>query len=183
MRTNPTLLRRLDATGVPLALARLVVGGYFIYMGVMKILDPVAFLKQIRLYEMLPESPPFFLNGTSIVLPWLEVICGLALIVGVYVRGAGALIAAMLLVFTPAIFLRALSIHNTEGTPFLQIVFDCGCGAGEVIIWKKLLANTGWFLAALVPVVSLSRRWCLQGGSSTCELESATTSVAEVPSS
>lgn len=183
MQPDHSFIRRLDATGVPLALARLLVGGFFIYMGVMKIQDPIAFLKQIRLYEMLPESPSFFLNATAVVLPWVEVICGLAMVLGVYVRGAGAMIAAMLVVFTPAIFLRAMNIHNTEGTPFMQIAFDCGCGTGEVIIWKKLLANVGWFVGALVPVISSSRRWCLQGGPAASIPEPAATSIAEVSSS
>lgn len=164
---------------MPLALARLSIGVYFIYMGLMKIQDPIAFLKQIHLYEMLPESPAYFLNGTAVAVPWLEVVCGLALLLGVCMRGAGALIAGMLVVFTPAILLRALSIQSAEGTPFMQIAFDCGCGTGEVIIWKKLLSNTGCFLAALIPVFSSSRRWCLTGQPQRDSLERTPASVAE----
>lgn len=156
-----SLIGRLDKTGVPLALARVIIGGLFIWMGVSKVQDPVGFLKQIRLYEMLPESPSHFLNGTAILLPWLEVICGLALIAGVYLRGAGTMIAIMLATFTPAIFLRAWEIHTVDGKPFFDIAFDCGCGAGEVIIWKKLLSNTLLFLGSLIPVFSGSRRFCL----------------------
>lgn len=179
MQQNPSLLRRLDATGVPLLLARLIIGGLFIYMGIVKIQDPIAFLKQVNLYEMLPQIPPHLLNGTAILLPWLEVVCGLALVLGVYLRGAGTIIALMLVVFTPAIFLRAWEIHSTEGTPFLQIAFDCGCGTGEVIIWQKLLGNTGLLLGSLVAVFSASRRFCLQGDRSSVDAEQAPSPVVE----
>ena len=177
MEPRLSLIRRFDNTGVPLTLARLLIGGLFIWMGAAKVQDPVSFLKQIRLYEMLPESPSHLLNGTAILLPWLEVVCGLALIVGVYVRGAGAMIAFMLLTFTPAIFLRAWQIHTVESTPFFNIAFDCGCGAGEVIIWKKLLNNTLLFLGSLIPVFSGSRRFCLGG-----RTKAGSTEDVEVPS-
>lgn len=181
MQPTPSLVRRLDASGVPLLLARLVIGGFFIYMGVVKLQDPIAFLKQVRLYEMLPETPPYLLNGTAIVLPWLEIVCGLALIVGIYLRGAGATIALMLAVFSPAILFRALEIHNTVGTPFMQIAFDCGCGTGEVIIWQKLLGNLGLFLGSLIPVFSASRRFCLKGRRKTEDVELTPAPVTEAP--
>lgn len=158
--SNGSILRRLDASGVPLLLARLALGVLFIYMGASKAGHPIDFLKQIRLYHMLPESPAIFLNASAIVLPWLEIVAGTALIVGVWVRGAAATLAIMLAVFTPAILLRALAIHSAEGTPFFEIEFDCGCGAGVVVTWKKLLENTGLFLLALVPLLSGSRRFC-----------------------
>ncbi len=161
MNTSPSLLNKADGTGLPLLLIRLFLGGLFISMGIHKVEDPVAFLKLIRMYEMVPESPPYFLNSAAIVLPWLEIICGVVLILGLYVRGAAALIAVMLVVFTPAIFLRALNIQQAEGTPFMDIKFDCGCGGGVVIIWIKLLKNTGLFILALLAVLSQTRKFTL----------------------
>lgn len=152
---------RADRTGVPLLLARLIVGGVFVYMGCMKVASPVEFLKQIHLFNMLPAEPGYYLNATAIVLPWLEIICGAALILGVFVRGAALNLLIMLSVFTPAIFLRAWTIRATEGTPFFEIAFDCGCGSGPVTIWTKLLENLGLWLAALVAILSQSRRFCL----------------------
>ena len=140
MAFDHSILRRVDASGLPLLLARLLLGGLFVYMGIHKVLDPKDFLLQVRAYGLLPETPAFFLNGAAIVLPWLEVACGIALILGAWVRGAAVLIALMLAAFTPAIFLRAMAIRAELGTPFFQIEFDCGCGAGVVIIWEKLLS-------------------------------------------
>jgi len=158
---QPSLLRRTDASGIPLLLTRLLVGGMFIYMGVHKLGHPIEFLKQIRMYEMLPETPPYFLNATAIVLPWLEIICGTLLIVGWAIRGAALQMLVMLSVFTPAILLRALAIHEEKGTPFMDIAFDCGCGGGVVITWKKLLENAGLWLLAAYALFSGSRRFTL----------------------
>ena len=161
MNGDISIFRRSAATGIPQLLMRLILGGLFIYMALPKVGNPTDFLKLIRLYHMVPESPPYLLNGIAIVLPWLEILCGAVLILGVFVRGAAASIAVMLAFFTPVILLRALSIHAADGTPFLQIAFDCGCGTGVVIIWKKLLANTGLLLLAVVILCSRSRRFAL----------------------
>lgn len=159
MSDSRSIFRRLDEFTIPFPLiVRLFLGGMFFYMGVNKIVGSVAFLKHVHLFEMLPSDPPYYLNATAIVLPWLEVLCGTALILGVWIRGGATQIALMLCVFTPAIFMRALAIHNADGTPFLDIEFDCGCGGGPVIIWKKLLENTGLFLLALFALFSQSRR-------------------------
>ena len=158
---NKSFVRRADESGIPLLLIRLVLGGLFIYMGAMKIADPVDFLRMIRAYGIAPETPPYFLNGIAIVLPWLEVVCGIAIVLGLWVRGATALIVIMLLVFTPVVLFRALQIYSAEGTPFFKIAFDCGCGAGVEIIWIKLCKNTGLLLLSLLALLSRSRRFRL----------------------
>lgn len=160
--SSKSLLQRFDQPTIPLAMvARVLLGALFIYMGVNKISHPIEFLKQINLYHMLPVDPPYAMNLTAIALPWLEVVCGVGLILGLWIRGAALSIAIMLAVFTPAIFNRAMVIHNTEGTPFFDIAFDCGCGAGVVVTWKKLLENTGLFLLTLLAIISRSRRFTL----------------------
>ena len=162
MDDNRPFPRPWDAIAIPLpVLIRLLLGGYFIYSGFGKIPEPVTFLKNIHLYEALPDEPAIFLNATAIVLPWLEIVCGLALVVGLWIRGAALNLVAMLAVFTPAILLRALAIRAADGTPFMDIAFDCGCGTGAVIIWKKLLFNATLFLLAILALLSRCRRWAL----------------------
>jgi hypothetical protein len=98
----------------------------------------------------------------AIVIPWIEIACGIWFLLGTYLRGAAAVSAALLGVFTPIILYRALSIQAAEGTAFTEIAFDCGCGAGVVVIWKKLLENTGLFFLSLLVLFSSSRRFCLE---------------------
>ena len=163
MSDPPGLLRRLDRTGVPLLLARLVLGGMFIRMGAEKIQDPVGFLKLIRQYEMVPESLPLLLNLIAVVLPWLEVFCGLLLIAGTALRGTGVLMLVMLVVFTGAVALRAVGIFQQGGTAFCAIKFDCGCGGGPTFICRKLIENSGLMFLAVVVLASNARRFCLRG--------------------
>ena len=161
MNNYGSWFRRIDDSGIPLLLARVILAAAFIYMGSMKLGEPFEFLKQIRLYHMLPETPPIYLNATAIVLPWLEIVAGVALLIGLRFRGAAAIIVFMLMVFTPAILIRALDIQAEKGGSFLEIVFDCGCGSGPVVIWTKLLGNVGLFILALIGLLSRSQWFCL----------------------
>lgn len=155
------LLRTADRTGLPLLAIRIILGATFIYMGTNKLADPIAFMKAVRQYEMLPDVPGIYLNLTAVVLPWMEVFAGTALLLGMHVRGAALAIIIMLAVFTPAVYLRALEIQREAPQSFFDIQFDCGCGTGVEVIWKKLISNTGLFLLALGALVSKSRRFCL----------------------
>jgi uncharacterized membrane protein YphA (DoxX/SURF4 family) len=120
--------------------ARWLIGGMFIYMGLNKALHPVEFLKLVRQYNLTDQH--LLLNFIASTLPWFEVFCGVLLVLGVAVRGAALLLVAMLVPFTLLILRRALGIQEAQNIPFCAIKFDCGCGAGEVLICRKLLENT-----------------------------------------
>src|SRR5437868_12250402 len=66
-------------------LARWFLGGLFIYMGVVKALNPAEFLTLVRQYNMV--SVPFLLNSIAAALPWFEIFCGALMLTGVAVRG------------------------------------------------------------------------------------------------
>lgn len=153
-------LGRADRTGLPLLAIRIVLGLMFVYMGVNKLADPILFLKGIRQYQMLPETPGLYLNMAAVVLPWMEIFAGTALLLGLHIRGAALAILIMLGVFTPAVYMRALEIQRETPQSFFDIAFDCGCGSGVEVIWSKLLVNTGLFLLALGALLSSSRRFC-----------------------
>lgn len=132
--------KRSRAADIAALLARWLLGGLFIYMGLSKALHPVDFLKLVRQYNLTDHY--LLLNFVASALPWFEVFCGLLLALGVAVRGAALLLAAMLVPFTLLILQRALGIHEAQCIPFCAIKFDCGCGAGEVLICRKLAENT-----------------------------------------
>jgi uncharacterized membrane protein YphA (DoxX/SURF4 family) len=154
-------IRRADRTGLPLLAIRVVLGLMFVYMGLNKLVDPVVFLKAIHQYRMLPESPGIYLNLAAVVLPWLEIFAGMALLLGMHIRGAALALIIMLGVFTPAVYLRALEVQRETPQSFFDIKFDCGCGSGPEVIWRKLLMNIGLFLLALGALLSKSRKCCL----------------------
>ena len=131
---------RVRAAEVAALLARWVLGAMFIYMGLSKALDPVNFLKLVRQYDALQHH--LVLNLVASALPWFEIFCGLLLVLGVAVRSAALLAATLLIPFTVLILQRALGIQEARGIPFCAIKFDCGCGAGEVFICRKLVENT-----------------------------------------
>jgi uncharacterized membrane protein YphA (DoxX/SURF4 family) len=128
-------------------LVRWLIGGLFIYMGLSKALEPVLFLKLIRQYEMVHQ--PWLLNSLAAILPWFEVFCGALLVTGVLRRGAALVAVLMLVPFTLLVARRAFAIHAGQGTPFCDIKFDCGCGAGEVVICHKLVENGFLIVGAL----------------------------------
>lgn len=194
MDTRPNLLKRADRTGWPLLLARIVLGGMFIWMGAAKtgypelILQktgvwdqpavqkaiithshddgfielggPVHFLKLIREYEVFPDRLWFMLNFTAVAMPWVEVLCGVLLIIGVGVRGAAGLLLALLIMFTTMIVIRGVNIYNAKDIAFCAIQFNCGCGGGEVFICNKFVENTTLMLLAVYCLVSQADRFC-----------------------
>ncbi len=161
----PTLWQRSNATGIPLLLARILLGGVMVIYSLPKIQQPVTFLKMIHEYHLVPDSWPMVLNAMAVVIPWIELMGGVLLILGALLRGTGLTFLMMLIFFTGAIVLRTLHILQTTGIPFLQIRFDCGCGLGAEIIWIKLLKNLGLMLLSLWVLVSKHHRYCLTLGS------------------
>jgi len=99
----------------PLLVAfRLVLGGLFIYAGVVKVLDPLDFAQNIRNYRLVGQSLSFVV---AVILPWLEILAGVALAAGIWKR-ASALIISGLLVF----FILLTLITIARG-----LDIECGC--------------------------------------------------------
>jgi uncharacterized membrane protein YphA (DoxX/SURF4 family) len=161
MTKRPGLLRRADQTGIPLLLTRVVLAGLFLYLGAVKAMDPVEFLKPIREYHLVPETPPVFLNLMAVVFPWVELVCAVALLSGLSVRGASVTLLALLIVFTGAVLLRSLAMYESGEVAYCGLKFNCGCGTGDVYVCSKLLENSGLIVLAVIGALSRSRRFCL----------------------
>ena len=89
-------------------------GGVFIFAAVMKLRDPNLFLMDIRSFDLLPDPYAAWL---ALFLPWLELFCGLAVLVGPLRQGGLLLLNLSLLVF-----LAAIGIAWARG-----IDIKCGC--------------------------------------------------------
>jgi uncharacterized membrane protein YphA (DoxX/SURF4 family) len=140
--------------------ARCLVGGYFIYSGLAKALEPAEFLKLLRVYDVTTE--PLVLNLVAAGLPWFELFCGLLLVLGVGVRGTALVALFLLVAFTALVWMRALAIQEATGLAFCAIRFDCGCGTGEVAICRKLVENGVLIGLGSCLVLGRRSRWALR---------------------
>lgn len=94
--------------------AQIGLGAIFAAAAVPKILDPPAFAHMIYNYRLLPGSA---VNAAALVLPWIEIWVGAALILGFWKRTAAWISGAMLL-----LFVGALTVNLVRGNPV-----NCGC--------------------------------------------------------
>lgn len=119
---------------------RLAIGAIFLYAGIVKGLDPHGFAQAIYHYRILPG---WLINPMAILLPWVEVVVGVSLLLGVWVPG-GSLLASGLL----AVFAAALGLNLARG-----LDIDCGCfstagsGSGDTL-WY-LVRDLGLLAMAL----------------------------------
>lgn len=135
--------------------ARICLGVVFVYASIHKITDPGSFAKIIYGYGLFPAG---IINMTAIVLPYLELITGLCLILGIVPRSAAVLAETLLLAFILAIAVNLIRGHT----------FDCGCfsfnkenpdTAGVELLVRDLI----WFAVGLVPVMFRGKRiWLLK---------------------
>jgi putative oxidoreductase len=135
-------------------LSRLLVGGMFIYAAYYKVVDPAAFAKSIWYYHLVPGK---LINLMALVLPWLELLCGVALILGFLYRGAVLWMNVLLIVFIVALgstIVRGISV-------------DCGCfKAAEATsdsARETIIRDLVTMIFSVQLLLSRSRRWQLSG--------------------
>jgi putative oxidoreductase len=118
IRVNEILNRALNNAWVELVM-RWLLGGSFIYASFHKITAPERFAESVYSYALFPDVS---INLIAIILPYLELFSGIALIIGIYYRGAVVIINGLLIGF-----ITALSVNLIRGHEF-----DCGCfSSGE----------------------------------------------------
>lgn len=95
-------------------LARFVLGGVFIFASIDKIAFPGEFTQIVRNYNLLPAV---LVKPFAIILPWAELILGIFLIVGFFVKESALILTSFLVAFVIALIFQA-----TNGP-----IEDCGC--------------------------------------------------------
>jgi putative oxidoreductase len=93
---------------------RLVLGITFVYASLDKIAHPDQFAKIVYNYKILPG---FLINIFAVTLPWIELLTGFFLILGIFTESASLLISFLLV-----IFLIAISVNVFRG-----VNLNCGC--------------------------------------------------------
>jgi len=130
-------------------LARLYLGGLFVWAAVHKIADPGAFALDVATYQFLPLP---LINLFALGLPWVEVLAGAMLVLGLRVRAAALLVALMMVAF-----LIALGHALHAGLDLSCGCFASGGAAADPISWRTLVRDGLWLLLALY-VLALDRR-------------------------
>lgn len=119
-------------------IGRLIVGGVFVFAGVVKLLDPAKFAQDIANYQAFPY---WTWNLAAAIVPVTEILAGLAVLSGVK-RRAGAIVLGSLTVAFIGLILSVI----VRG-----IDLSCGC-FGEAteaseVGWPLLLRDVGLLIA------------------------------------
>jgi uncharacterized membrane protein YphA (DoxX/SURF4 family) len=122
---------------------RIALGAVFVGSSIGKIADPAAFAVIVANYQVLPSS---MVTITALFFPWIEAICGLALVFCRFEKGAALLVNLMLILF--------IGLNLFNGYRGLNIA--CGCFslaskesssiAGNTFRNLILLAAGAWIL-------------------------------------
>jgi uncharacterized membrane protein YphA (DoxX/SURF4 family) len=95
-------------------IARVLFGGLFIWASYDKVLNPEPFAQIVYNYQIVPDV---LVNAVAIFLPWIELVAGVCLVLGVFGPGAALILNALVVVF-----IAALAYNMARG---LEI--SCGC--------------------------------------------------------
>lgn len=132
-------------------LCRLLLGGVFLWAGVVKVLDVPAFAGQIAAYQLLPYAWNYAVAAT---LPYVELAAGTLLLVNLRVRPAALLVAALngvFIVVLLSVLVRGLNI-------------DCGCfGPDAGTTPLQALGRDVLLLALAVAVYRQHGRYAARG--------------------
>jgi uncharacterized membrane protein YphA (DoxX/SURF4 family) len=130
--------RALDVVGL---LARLFLGAVLIYAGAVKIPRPLTSERAVQAYEIFPMDLAGYIG---LALPFLEVVLGVLLVLGLFTRVTAAIATLLMVAFIIGIaqaWARGLTI-------------DCGCfggggqiGAEETRYPQEIARDAGFALA------------------------------------
>ena len=125
--------------------ARLVLGVVFVVAAARKIADPPAFAQAVSNYRILPVAA---VHLVALWVPWIEMLTGLALVVGLWTRETAGLAGALLVVFVIGV-----GVNLARGR-----AIDCGCfGDGsEAKSRSELLAGMRWTIARDLGLLALA---------------------------
>jgi hypothetical protein len=119
-------------------LGRLIVGGVFVFAGVIKLLDPAKFAQDIANYQAFPH---WTWNLAAAIVPVTEILAGLAVLTGVKRRAGAIVLGSLTLAFVGLI----LSVIVRD------IDLSCGCfgeaAEASEVGWPLLLRDVGLLIA------------------------------------
>jgi putative oxidoreductase len=131
--------------------SRLVLGGVFLYAGVTKVLDPGGLASSIRSYDL--PLPEWFVSLSAHSLPFLEILLGFYLIIGLFTKSSAWVTSGLMVLFIFALLQGAMR----------GLEIDCGCFGSSVggepeNLWVDAARDVGLLALGLhVSLVPVSR--------------------------
>ena len=126
--------------------AQVLLGSLFLVAALAKIVDPASLAREVHNFRLVPLWAEHLVAMT---LPWVELVAGLGLVLGIRPRAGAWVAGALLLAFT-----FGVAMAMARG-----LDFECGCfgtAGGSRVGWAKLGENLG--MLALAAVGSLRPR-------------------------
>ncbi|PID59637.1 MAG: hypothetical protein CR986_05055 [Ignavibacteriae bacterium] len=123
-----------------IALTRIYLALFFLISGLNKINHLNEFAQSIENYRILPIG---FVNIFAIIFPWLEVISGGLLLIGVFIKENSSIILGLLVIFTLAV----------ASAYFRGININCGCSTTLVdqkVGLLKIIENIALLIVAFI---------------------------------
>lgn len=116
-----------------LATFKVLLGLLFLISSISKIQNPAKFMDSIEAYKLVPT---LFIHPLALIIPWIQIVCGLFFIFDIYAQSTALILSALLVVYTAAIaqaFARGMSM-------------DCGCfdlieGLEDKVGWKSIIRD------------------------------------------
>ena len=121
---------------------RLLIGGTFIFSGVTKLLSHSQFVDTVDSYHILPHS---LATAYGVTLPWVELVIGAYLLLGMLIRPSAV-----------AIVLMGISFMVANISAIVRGDEHCGSCFGEAVTfpaWQSLIVDVLIMIAAIYLVV------------------------------
>lgn len=132
--------------------ARIVVGGLFTFAAYVKLSDPQLFLESVMAFKIFGGKPlpDHLATLATFALPWIEMICGILMILGLWARSAAVVLAGLLAMFIVALVMVLQLPGEIECGCFGKFEVPCGkiVGPCHVVRNSILLALTAMVLFA-----------------------------------
>jgi uncharacterized membrane protein YphA (DoxX/SURF4 family) len=127
------MLVRFFSHPATLGVFKVLLGLLFVISSISKIQNPAKFMDSIEAYKLLPS---IFIHPMAIIIPWMQIVCGLFFIFDIYAQSSALILSGLLLVYTVAIaqaFARGMSM-------------DFGCfdlieGLEDKVGWKSIIRD------------------------------------------
>lgn len=131
---------RSKKLSVVLLVLRALLGGLFVYSAFSKLKppdatnpmsDPIGYFSiSVKAFDVLP---PQLIGAATFTIPWVELICGVMLVLGLWTRPASAVLVGLI-----GSFMWVINGALTSG----NIDLDCGCFGGSALFCSETGLST-----------------------------------------